>query len=214
MADIKGKDNFKKMPQVDGTDIIPSGGTTNQVLTKDTGTDYDYSWQDAQGGGGSSGRIYTFFGDQLVTVGTEWNITASAPAIDDSNNESLIVRRFDDTTEEGVGMYVRVPDGMTNMTVRTVVRAETGANANVAFSLHRRKIPDNAAIGGWNTATLGLRAVTSDERWQLDEDTNTLTNWNMTAGEVHQIELSRATWHVSDNLSGDATLLMVEVEFD
>lgn len=32
----------------------PAGGTAGQVLTKDTGTDYDYSWQDAAGGGGVS----------------------------------------------------------------------------------------------------------------------------------------------------------------
>ena len=214
MADVKGRDNFEKMPQIDGTDIVPSGGSANQVLTKDTGTDYDYSWQDAQGGGGGGERIFTFFADQLIVVGTEWNITDPAPASADSNNASLTVCRFDDTLEEGVGMLVRVPTGMTNMTIRTLVRAETGANSNIAFSLHRRKVPDNAAIPGWTVSTLGLRAVTSDERWQLDTDTNTLTNWSMTAGEVHQLELSRATWHVNDNLSGDATLLMVEVEFD
>ena len=211
MADIKGKDNYEKMPQVDGTDIVPSGGTSNQVLKKNSATDYDYDWANDTGGGE---RIFTFFADQLVIVGTEWDITAVAPTAADTNNASLIVCRFDDTIQEGVGMLVRVPTGMTNMTVRTLVRAETGANSNVAFSLHRRKIPDNAAIGGWSTSTLGLRAVTSDERWQLDSDANTLTNWAMTAGEVHQLELSRATWHGSDTLAGDATLLMVEVEFD
>lgn len=31
---------------------IPAGGTTGQVLTKDSDADYDASWQDAQGGGG------------------------------------------------------------------------------------------------------------------------------------------------------------------
>lgn len=33
---------------------VPAGGTVNQVLTKDSGTDYDTSWQDAQGGGGGA----------------------------------------------------------------------------------------------------------------------------------------------------------------
>ena len=213
MADVKGRDNFDKMPQVDGTDIIPSGGSTDQVLTKDSGTDYDYSWQNSQAGD-SNVRTYTFFADQLQTVGTEWNITEIAPLSTDSNNASLTTARFDDTTEEGVGMIVRVPTGMTNMTIRTLVRAEGAVSGNVVFSLHRRKIPDNAAIPGWTTSSLGIRAVTSNERWQLDSDNNTLSNWTMTAGEVHQLELSRATWHVSDTLSGDATLLMVEVEFD
>lgn len=35
--------------------LAPNGGTTGQVLKKNTNTDYDYSWQaDATGGGGSS----------------------------------------------------------------------------------------------------------------------------------------------------------------
>lgn len=33
---------------------VPVGGTTGQVLTKDTGTDYDTSWQDASGGPGGT----------------------------------------------------------------------------------------------------------------------------------------------------------------
>lgn len=32
---------------------VPSGGTTGQVLKKDTNTDYDYSWQDDGGSGGT-----------------------------------------------------------------------------------------------------------------------------------------------------------------
>lgn len=33
---------------------VPAGGTVNQVLTKDSATDYDTSWQDAQGGAGGA----------------------------------------------------------------------------------------------------------------------------------------------------------------
>lgn len=33
---------------------VPTGGTVNQVLTKDSSTDYDTSWQDAQGGAGGA----------------------------------------------------------------------------------------------------------------------------------------------------------------
>src|SRR5690606_27701884 len=33
---------------------VPSGGTTGQVLKKDTNTDFDYSWQDEETGGGGS----------------------------------------------------------------------------------------------------------------------------------------------------------------
>lgn len=32
--------------EVDGVEGLPSGGTTNQVLTKSSGTDYDADWED------------------------------------------------------------------------------------------------------------------------------------------------------------------------
>lgn len=50
MAHVKGKDNYDKMPQIEGNDIVPSGGTTGQVLTKDTNANWDYSWSDNQVG--------------------------------------------------------------------------------------------------------------------------------------------------------------------
>lgn len=38
---------------------IPSGGTTNQVLKKSSGADYDVEWANESGGGGSSPSPYT-----------------------------------------------------------------------------------------------------------------------------------------------------------
>ena len=37
---------------------IPAGGTTGQVLTKKSDTDYDADWQDSQGGPGTTGGYY------------------------------------------------------------------------------------------------------------------------------------------------------------
>lgn len=45
MANVKGFDDYDVMPQITGIDIVPSGGTIGYVLTKDSGTSYDYSWQ-------------------------------------------------------------------------------------------------------------------------------------------------------------------------
>lgn len=64
MTIVKGSDNFDKMPQIGGVDIVPSGGTAGQALVKDTGSDYDYSWQDITPSGlapagGSSGQVLT-----------------------------------------------------------------------------------------------------------------------------------------------------------
>ena len=40
-------------PQGDPGPGVPTGGTAGQVLTKDSGTDFDTSWQDPTGGGGA-----------------------------------------------------------------------------------------------------------------------------------------------------------------
>lgn len=44
-----------------GTAALPPGGATGQVLTKDSGTDYDVDWQDVEGlpVGGSLGQVLT-----------------------------------------------------------------------------------------------------------------------------------------------------------
>ena len=47
MANVKGNDNYDIMPQIEGNDIVPPGGSTSQVLTKDSSSNWDYSWQQA-----------------------------------------------------------------------------------------------------------------------------------------------------------------------
>lgn len=39
--------------------LLPPGGTSGQVLTKKSNTDYDTQWSDPAGGGNSSGEIYS-----------------------------------------------------------------------------------------------------------------------------------------------------------
>src|SRR5690349_17816448 len=50
-----GADGADGAPGADGADGVgvPTGGTAGQVLTKDSGTDFDTSWQDVSGGGGT-----------------------------------------------------------------------------------------------------------------------------------------------------------------
>lgn len=43
-----------------------SGGTANQVLTKNSNADFDYSWQNSQGGGGASDAYEVTYGDTNV----------------------------------------------------------------------------------------------------------------------------------------------------
>lgn len=48
---------------------IPAGGTTDQVLTKNSDADYDVSWKDPQGGGGGSGEDGATFTPSVSEAG-------------------------------------------------------------------------------------------------------------------------------------------------
>lgn len=62
-----------------GGALVPAGGTTGQVLKKNSATDYDVSWQaDATGGGGGGGLSDGDYGDVVVSGGaTAINIDSS-----------------------------------------------------------------------------------------------------------------------------------------
>ncbi len=181
--------------------------------------DNDFNTQNGQyrmGGTPIPLQTFTFFGDQLMAPASDWSVNDLAPACADSNNASLIVRRFDDTTEEGVGFMVNVPSMAQEMTVRYKTRAETagGSTKTAIVRLHRREIPDNSAISGsWTTTTLNSISLPNNEYFQLDSHNNTLSGWSLTAGNTYQMELTRQGTHGSDDLSGDLTLLFIEVEF-
>ena len=215
MAKVKGSDNFEKMPQINGTDLIPSGGSQDQVLTKDSGSDYDYSWADASGGGGLGGSKQ-FYADMFnFPLSSDWAVNAFAPTAFDSNNSGLLVKRFDDNTEEGVGFSLIIPSTATSMTVRYKTRAETapGGAATAVPKLYHRSLPDNNAVSSWSSNTLTNISLPTNEYWQYDEKTDTLANWGLTAGVQYQFEFTRDTGSGSDNLTGDLTLFVLEVEF-
>jgi len=145
----------------------------------------------------------------------DWKVNAAAPLGADSNNNSLTVRRFDDTTEEGVGFLLAIPTGRTQMKVCVISRAETapGGAKNVAFKLYAREIPDNAAVAVWDAGTTWAdMAMPANEFFQVDIETKTLAALGYTAGKLHQFQLTRVDATV-DDLVGDWALLQISVEF-
>lgn len=215
-TNVKGSRDFDNMPTVDGSRIVPAGGAQNDVLTKQSAADYDYDWAAGGGGGGLGGGSFHFYADQVeYPVGSNWNVNVGAPAMPDSNNAALKVRRFDDAADEAIGFMVKVPASATSLTVRTKARAETapGATQNAIMALHKRSAGDNAAVSSWSTNALTTIALPTNENFQYDETVDTLANWGLTAGVTYQMQISRDANNAGDTLVGDLALLVTELEF-
>lgn len=73
----------------------PTGGTTGQVLTKNSGADYDYAWAASAGGGGAAGLVTNVgAGYRWVKTGISSNIKSivagSAITIDSTTNTDAL----------------------------------------------------------------------------------------------------------------------------
>ncbi len=210
---VKGTRDFDKMPTINGNDIVPAGGSSGQVLAKNSGTDYDYSWS------GSAGFPvqFSFLADSWdLPLNADWAVNAFAPAARDSNNAAMLVRRFDDSTEEGVGTALHIPHTATNLTWEVYSRAETSnvGATNVITKFYHRQVPDNGAIPSWTAVgPLTAIAIPSNELWQVDVFSGTLASFGLTPGEFYMFEYTRDAGNASDTLVGDWTLLTVNVEF-
>jgi hypothetical protein len=166
---------------------------------------------------GSAGR-YVIYADQMDSPNNaNWTINALAPASADSTNAALVVRRFDDTAEEGIGFMVQIPTGATNIIISPKGRAQTapGTAKQVILRLYTRQIPDNAAISAWSAATqlTAIDIPITNAYFQYDTQTISLATLGLTANRETQFELTRHGANASDTLVGDYALLSLTVEF-
>lgn len=160
---------------------------------------------------------FHFFADQLDSPNSaDWAINALAPLSADSNNNGLPVRLFDDTTEEGIGLLVKIPEDATNIIIDLISRAETapGDPDNVQPRIYVREFPDNAAPESWSSGlNMTIIVMPANENWQYDSQEISLSTLGLVAGRIAQFELTRYNSGVSDNLSGDWTLLQIKISF-
>jgi hypothetical protein len=160
-------------------------------------------------------QTFQFFADQFENPNnSDWAVNALAPAAPDTNDDSLTNRLFDDTTEEGVGFPIFIPIGAINMKLTIVSRAETapGAARTVGLKLYERGVP--GAVDSWSAGIqLTDIDIPTSEQWQTDTQEDTLSNWGLTAGQVHQFELTRVNPSGGTELIGDWALLLLQVSF-
>lgn len=160
---------------------------------------------------------HLLYADQLDNpVTANWAVNALAPASADSLNSGLTVRRFDDTTEEGVGFIFTVPVDATEVVLNFKSRAQTapGVAEGVVPRLYLREIPDNGAVGAWS-AGLDLTAISipTNTNFQYDSQVIAVGTLGITAGRLYQFELTRNPAAGGDTLVGDWNLLELGVIF-
>ena len=160
---------------------------------------------------------FTFNADLLSSPNNaDWTVNALAPLAADSNNASLSVRLFDDTTEEGVGFGLRVPKGAMRVNLILISRAKTapGAARTVGLKWYNRGQPDNAAVESWTSGTVMTDIdIPANEFWQYDEQSIDLSTMTLTAEEYTLFELTRINPAGGTELTGDWVLLLLEAEF-
>ena len=186
-------------------------GSSGEVLsTNGSGT---LSWASA----GASFPEFQFYADQMENpVNSNWKVNALAPASADASNNGLIVRLFDDTTEEGIGFTIRIPTSATNIKFDFVSRAATapGSAKAVRPKIYKRDIPDNSSVGTWSAGTLMTAIdIPTNANFQYDTQTISLATLGLTADRVTQFEITRLGTDASDTLSGDWNLLLLKVSF-
>lgn len=163
-------------------------------------------------------QVFTFSADQFDNpVNSDWAVNALAAAVADTNNAALTIRRFDDTTEEGIGIILTVPEEKTDLKITFKSRAEVapGAARTVGLKLYQRGIPDNAAPEAWSAGTVLTDIdIPANEFFQYDSQTISLASLGITAGELTQFELTRVNPAGGTELTGDWTLVEIVVEFE
>jgi hypothetical protein len=180
-------------------------GTNGQVLTTSGGVT---TWSSSS----STYRyIYNAY-DLLSPNNSNWVVNAFASLSSDTVSAALAVRRFDDTTDEGVGFGFTIPTGASNIILYFKSRAQTapGGTSTATLDLYRKTFADNTAPGSWSSATaLTAISLPTNTNFQYDSQTITLSSLSLTAGNYVLFELVRS----GGTLTGDWTLLEIIVEF-
>jgi len=149
-------------------------------------------------------------------VTSDWAVNALAPTVTDSLNTGILVRAFDDTTEEGVGFTVMVPSGASNVVVYASSKASTSpagfSTFSGAYKLYGRRLPNNDAPTAWSSSAVGVFGF-SGNYFQYYSGAMNMAGLNCVGGALNQFELTRDAGLGADNLTGDLYLNYLMVEF-
>lgn len=161
-------------------------------------------------------RSYEYFADQFLNPTTaDWAVSEFAPAAVDTINAEIIVRRFDDTTEEGVGFQIKTPKTFNNIRfiIRSRPQSAPTSDQSVVLNLYEQEIPDGGSVPAWASDELGAITYPSGStNWIYHTIDNVPSDLGLDPDTVYLLELTRDAGDVNDSLSGDMVLLSIEIE--
>jgi hypothetical protein len=162
MANVKGKDNYTNMPQLNGVEIIPPAGTLGQVLAKASVTDYDLEWidQSGTGGGTPSAPVGSL---QFNTAGT---FDGSADMIRNDADRTLEIRGVDATNMVNIGGDTLLQSGTTTAPLYVEVVSDGGEVDGLTTFFNRTNVGISASAWisyAYDGATPYIKMVDEDD---------------------------------------------------
>lgn len=223
---------LKVVVVANGQSIVAGGSTPSSIIVAKDGvtvgtttTKLNFTGQAVNvtdGGSGTTnvsiGARFSYFANSLDSPNNaDFAVNALAPVTVDPTFNSLNVRSFSNTTEQGVGFTCSVPAGATQLTIKFRGRALTapGAAAVVQPRLYARQIPNGSAVGAWSAANeLANIAIPTNAFYQYAVQTLSLSTLGITADRLYQFELTRRIAGVTGtNLAANFLLAEVTLEF-
>ena len=111
-----------------GVGLVPAGGSSGQVLKKNSGTDYDYSWAADATGGGGGGLSDADYGDITVS-GTGTVMTIDAGVVTLAKMANLAANSIIGNNTGSAA----TPLALTTTQVRTLINVADGATAGATW---------------------------------------------------------------------------------
>jgi hypothetical protein len=223
---------LKVVVVANGQSIVAGGSTPSSIVTAKDGvtvstaaTKINFTGQAvnvSDAGGGTTnvtiGARYSYFANSLDTPNNaDFAINALAPVTTDPSFNSLNVRAFSNTVEQGVAFTCSIPAGATQMTFKFRGRATTapGTSSVVQPRLYARQLPNNAAVGAWSAANeLANIVIPTNAFFQYAQQTVLLSTLGLTADRLYQFELTRRIAGITGTqLASNFLLAELSVEF-
>lgn len=164
--------------------------------------------------GSLPGGSFIMYADQFLTINGNWSSASSTPAptAADTNDASIIVRLFDDTTDEGIGLDIYTPGGASHLNMTFIHRAETAPTGAQTSGIDIFTIDDTGAWSATPDTNLTANLPDATEAWQYETFRVALSSTNLVAGNVGQMQINCDG--SAGSLTGDWVVRAILFEFE